>query len=278
MKKIVVIQDLSSLGKCSLTAAIPVLSVMGAQACPLPTAILSAQTAFPSYHLNDLTADMPRYMEEWRKMEVSFDGIQTGYVTGEKQIAHIFQFLNEFYTKNTKLLVDPVLGDDGELYKMFSNKLLSEMKELAKLADIITPNITECCLLAGKSYEKIYSYSDEASFSQAVIEAGQTLQQQVGRKVIVTGITSESSKLVANLYVDNEGVHMSKNFYNGKSYSGTGDLFASVIMGAMMRGQSVKVGMELAEKFLQIAIQTTDKLNTSTLEGVHFERHLNLLL
>lgn len=278
MKKIAVIQDLSSFGKCSLTAAIPVLSVMGSQACPLPTAILTAQTAFSSYHCKDLTNEMTHYTNEWRKMEASFDGIQTGYVTGEEQIMHIFRFLEEFYTKKTKLLVDPVLGDDGELYSMFSNELLNEMKELVNSANIITPNITECCLLTGLSYEKIQSYTDETSFFKAIVEAGQILQHQTNAKVIVTGITRESENYIHNLYIDSEIVQMSKNFYNGKSYSGTGDLFSSVIMGGLMRGQSVRESMQLADQFLQEAIKTTEQSNESPKQGVYFEKHLNLLL
>ena len=116
MKKVAVIQDLSSFGKCSLTAAIPVLSVMGSQPCPLPTAVLSAQTEFPSYFCEDLTAHIPHFINEWKKLHVSFDGIQIGYMTGEQQIDHILQLLKTFHTAQTVLLVDPVMGDTGEAY------------------------------------------------------------------------------------------------------------------------------------------------------------------
>src|SRR5690606_35810625 len=143
MKKVAVIQDLSSFGKCSLTAAIPVLSVMGVQACPLPTAVLTAQTGYPSYYCEDFTSKMNYFTEEWSKLNVTFDGIHTGFVTGEEQIINIFQFLDRFYTDKTKLLVDPVMGDSGEIYDIFTEELLVLMRELVKRADVITPNITE---------------------------------------------------------------------------------------------------------------------------------------
>ena len=132
MKKVAVIQDLSSFGKCSLTAAIPVLSVMGVQACPLPTAILSAQTGYPSFYYEDFTSKMNYFTEEWSKLNVTFDGIYTGFVTGEEQINNIFHFLDQFYTKETILLVDPVMGDTGEVYKLFTDELLALMRELVK--------------------------------------------------------------------------------------------------------------------------------------------------
>ena len=120
MKKVAVIQDMSSFGKCSLTAAIPVLSVMGIQACPLPTAVLTAQTAYPSFYVKDLTDEMNHFTTEWSKMDESFDGIQTGFVTGKEQIDNIFRFLDVFQTNDTLLLVDPVMGDDGELYTTYT--------------------------------------------------------------------------------------------------------------------------------------------------------------
>ncbi|MBQ0139932.1 MAG: pyridoxamine kinase [Kurthia sp.] len=277
MKKVAVIQDLSSFGKCSLTAALPVLSVMGSQACPLPTAVLTAQTGFSSYYCKDLTNEMVHYTDEWSNMGAAFDGIQTGYVTGEKQIAHIFHFLELFHRDKTKLLVDPVLGDDGQLYKMFSTNLVDQMQVLVKTADIITPNITECCLLTGISYEKIKRYKDQKSFFQAVEEAGRLLQQQTNAHVIVTGISMESSNEIGNLYVDAEQIYLKQSAYNGESYSGTGDLFSSIMMGGMMRGQSIKETMVLAQQFLQAAITTTSLTSFSPKEGIHFEQHLNLL-
>ena len=282
MKKVAVIQDLSSFGKCSLTAAIPVLSVMGVQACPLPTAILSAQTGYPSYYIEDFTSKMNHFTEEWSKLNVSFDGIYTGFVTGEEQINNIFHFLDQFYTKETVLLVDPVMGDTGELYKMFTDELLALMRELVKQANVITPNITECCLLTGLSYEKLHSYHNEKDFLQAVEEAGKRLQQKSGAAVIITGINPPAANAdmqsIGNMYLDGSKTFYSAMQYNGKSYSGTGDLFASVIMGGLMRGENLEKSVGLAVAFLKESIHDATMENIPTVEGVNFEKYLHMLL
>lgn len=278
MKKVAVIQDMSSFGKCSLTAAIPVLSVMGVQACPLPTAILTAQTAYDSFYCKDLTDDMPHFTEQWTKQQAQFDGIQTGFVTGKPQIDQIFHFLDALQMEKTMLLVDPVMGDDGELYKMYAPALLSRMKELVQRADVITPNITESCLLTGSSYEKLMHYTENESFVAALADIGRTLQQQTGAKVIMTGIARTETQRIGNLYVDDNSAYYSESPYNGKSYSGTGDLFSSVMMGGLMRGDTLIDSMQLAERFLTAAIDDTAKSQTPVIAGVHFEKFLRMLL
>ncbi|KOS68176.1 pyridoxine kinase [Lysinibacillus contaminans] len=282
MKKVAVIQDISSFGKCSLTAAIPVLSVMGVQAVPLPTAILTAQTGYPSFYCKDLTSKMDIFVDEWSKLGATFDGIHTGFVTGKEQIDNIFQFLSVFHSSETKLLVDPVMGDMGEVYKMFTGDLLDRMKELVKRADIITPNVTECCLLTGLSYEKLQSYQDDSDYFQALDEAGHQLQQATGANVIITGLNpppvDANKRYVGNMYVDADRLFYSIRDYNGESYSGTGDLFASVIMGGMMRGQDLVESMKLAETFLAAAIEATSKEQVPREAGVNFEQFLRMLL
>ena len=149
-KKIAVINDLSGFGKCSLTAAISVIASMGVQPCPLPTAILSAQTGFPSYFYDDYTDRMDAISAEWKKMNVRFDGIYTGFLSGRTQIGKVMSFLDTFYKDDTFLLVDPVMGDNGERFSIFSSEFQQEMKELTARADIVTPNLTELCLLTGE--------------------------------------------------------------------------------------------------------------------------------
>lgn len=282
MKKVAVIQDLSSFGKCSLTAAIPVLSVMGVQACPLPTAILTAQTEYPSYFSEDMTAQIPIFEKEWRKLQVTFDGIHTGYITGKEQVTHILNFLHTFKKEQTTLLVDPVMGDIGEAYENFDDDLLSRMKELVKQADIITPNLTEFCLLTGLSYNSLIGYNKEADLLKAIKEAGQKLQVKTDAHIIITGIPSPvaqaDSKSIGNMYISGENSIYNTMPFNGKSYSGTGDLFASVLMGSIMRGDDILAGIQLAETFLSVAIQDTDKAGTAQIEGINFERYLKLLL
>ncbi|PFK36694.1 pyridoxine kinase [Bacillus cereus] len=282
MKKVAVIQDLSSFGKCSLTAAIPVLSVMGVQACPLPTAILSSQTGYPSFFCEDFTSKMQYFEEEWSKLHVTFDGIYTGFVTGREQIDNIFRFLDTFHTKENILLVDPVMGDIGEAYKLFTEELLVRMRELVKCADVITPNVTECCLLTGLSYEKLYSYVNESDFIEALEEAGKTLQQETDAKVIITGVNPPSvnpdKQFIGNMYLDGNKTFYDTILYNGKSYSGTGDLFASVIMGSMMRGEELEKSVQLAEAFLTASIHDTSLEQIPEVEGVNFEKYLRMLL
>lgn len=282
MKKVAVIQDMSSFGKCSLTAAMPVLSVMGVQAVPLPTAILTAQTGYSSFYCEDLTSKMDYFVDEWSKLGTTFDGIHTGFVTGKEQIDNIFRFLSVFHSSNTTLLVDPVMGDLGEVYKMFTGELLDRMKELVKCADIITPNITECCLLTGLSYEKLQSYQEDSDYLQALEEAGHQLQQATGANVIITGLnpppTDANKRYVGNMYVDADRSFSSIREYNCESYSGTGDLFASVIMGGMMRGQDLVESMKLAEAFLAASIEATSKEQIPREAGVNFEKFLRMLL
>ncbi|MFS0690118.1 pyridoxamine kinase [Sporosarcina sp. 179-K 8C2 HS] len=281
MKKVVVIQDMSSFGKCSLTAAIPVLSVMGVQAVPLPTAILTSQTEYPSYYCEDLTAKMNHFVDEWSKLGAAFDGIHTGFVTGKEQIENIFSFLHTFYKEGTSLLVDPVMGDRGELYDVFTDELIGYMKELVKRADIITPNVTECCLLTDLPYDKLQSYQANEDYIFAIEEAGRQLQSMTDAKVIITGLNPPAvteSRQVGNMYIDANRSFHSLQEYNGVSYSGTGDLFASIIMGGMMRGQDVAETMKLAESFLTAAIEATAKEQIPREAGVNFESFLRMLL
>ncbi|AXI10953.1 pyridoxine kinase [Oceanobacillus zhaokaii] len=282
MKKVAVLQDLSSFGKCSLTAAIPVLSVMGVQACPLPTAVLSAQTGYPSFFYEDFTSKMNYFTEEWSKLHVTFDGIYTGFVTGSEQINNIFHFLDKFHANETALLVDPVMGDTGEVYKLFTDELLVQMRELVKRAKVITPNVTECCLLTELSYEKVHRYSNESDYIKAIEEAGNSLQQETGAKVIITGVNPPSAdsdkQFIGNMYLDGNKTFYREMQFNGKSYSGTGDLFASVIMGSMMRGEDLEKSVQLAVSFLTEAIKDSSFEQIPEVEGVNFEKYLGMLL
>lgn len=281
MKKVAVLQDLSSFGKCSLTAAIPVLSIMGVQAVPLPTAILSAQTGYPSYFYEDFTSRMSRFTEEWKKFDAQFDGIYTGFVTGGEQIKNIFTFLDAFHTKETKLFVDPVMGDVGEIYPIFTEELLTQMRELVTYADVITPNVTESCLLAGMSYEKLQSYPDEADYIKALEEVGNNLQKKTKNSIIITGVIPpviNKNPQIGNMYIDGKNTFYDGMGYNGKSYSGTGDLFASVIMGGIMRGESIEKSVQLAVAFLTEAISDSALAHIPEIEGVNFEKYLGMLI
>lgn len=280
MKKIAIINDLSGFGRCSLTAAISVISAMGVQACPLPTAILSAQTGFPSYKCFDFTEQMIEIQKEWEKLNASFHGIYTGFVSSEVQIDNILNFVQHFYKEDTFLLVDPVMGDDGCTYDMFTPSLKDKMKQLANLADIITPNLTEFCLLTDTNYQELITETSSKILLERIQHLAQEYCMQGPRQIVITGIH----------YVDNNGVPCIGNSYFtkntsyhtsapslGGSYSGTGDLFASCMAAGTAKGLDIPAIMDLTQIFLQHAIADSVEQNIPYIEGVNFEKFLHLL-
>lgn len=281
-KKIAVINDLSGFGRCSLTAAIPTISVMGIQPCPLPTAVLSAQTGFPSYYCDDYTEKMEHFRQEWEKMGVRFDGIYTGFVASETQIRRIFRFLDTFYRESTFLLVDPVMGDEGRVYKLFTPELLHRMKELALRADVVTPNLTELCLLTGADYGELGRMKGEKEITEAAGELAEKLMESGPDTVVVTGIRFEDAqsgeRMIGNLAVDQSGRRLSAFPYIGGSFSGTGDLFASIIAGGIARGDDIFRTMDLAGEFVERAMKDSAAEGVERNQGTNFEKYLGMLL
>lgn len=292
VKKIAVINDLSGFGRCSLTAAISVLSCMGVQPCPLPTAILSGQTGYPSYYCDDYTEKMEYFRREWKKMGAAFDGIYTGYVADEAQITQIFRFLDTFYLKNDAggapfLLVDPVMGDEGRVYKMFTPKLLEQMKLLAVRADIITPNLTELCLLTGNDFHKVKGMTDKRQLLETVEQMAREMIAKGPRVVVVTGIDftdlTDKTVKIGNLVVTNglSKTESSRFFsfpYVGGSFSGTGDLFASVLAGGAARGDDICRSVELAGEFIGRAMKDAVAEGVERNDGANYEKYLGMLI
>ena len=265
--KVAVLNDLAGFGRCSLTAAISVLSAMGVQPCPLPTAVLSAQTGFESYFFQDLTEQMGMITEEWKKSGAQFDGIVTGFMSDHRQIGEVNHFLD-----------------------------LKEMKQLVKRADIVTPNVTELCLLTDYDYDKIQNISEtgdrEALFSEVSKAAGRLLDSGVS-EVIVTGVlfeeqdaakectvgkeTGTGGRKVANLTVTREKTTAGISSFIGASYSGTGDLFASVIAGGKARGDRTEDSVRLAGEMIEKAVRESAALGISGKEGAEYEKYLWML-
>lgn len=281
-KKIAVINDLSGFGRCSLTAAISVIAAMGVQPCPLPTAVLSAQTGYPSYFCDDYTDKMENFRQEWEKMDAQFDGIYTGFVASEHQIENIFTFLKTFQRKNTFLLVDPVMGDNGKVYAMFTDRLLSLMKELVWKADAITPNLTELCLLTDTDYRMIQNMTDERNMLVVVEQMARNVIKKGPDTVVVTGIHfldgEDGVEKMGNLAVSGKQVSLSAFPYVGGSYSGTGDLFASVIAAGIARGDKITESIRLAGGFIERAIVDSVKENIPRNDGVNYEQFLGMLM
>lgn len=274
MKKIAVIQDLSGLGKCSLTAAIPVISAMGVQACPLPTAVLSNQTGYDSYFCDDYTDRMKYFIEEWRKRNFCPDGIYTGYLADEKQIDNILEFIHVFKKEYTKIIVDPVMGDDAKVYANYNTGLCEEMRKLVQHADIITPNLTEALLLLyGKDVmEEQFAEAHE----KLVLEGyGRRLRATFSLEtVVITGIHFSEESRIANLVVTEEGCEWISSAKCGGSYSGTGDLFASVLSAGIVNGEKVGDSVRRAVRFLEPAIRDAHEEKTDRNDGICFEKYL----
>ena len=286
MKKIAVIQDLSGLGKCSLTAAIPVISVMGVQAVPLPTAVLSNQTGYPSYYCDDYTEHMGQIMDEWEKRGFSPDGIYTGFLADEEQADKILDFLRRFRKEKTMVLVDPVMGDNGSAYGIYTEGLRERMIQLVRSAQVITPNLTEALLLLyGKEgMEKRYASLlelDGRKRLEQIGKIGEQLKKEYGlQAAVITGVESQAELCVhqmGNLVVENG--HSSWCFAPkiGGSYSGTGDLFASVLSAGLVKEMSMMSCVELAVNFLSKAIAQTVQEGTDRNDGVCFEAYLGEL-
>ncbi len=282
MKRVALINDLSGFGKCSLTAAIPVISVMGIQACPLPTAILTAQTGFEDYFCDDFTDKIDIFTQKWEKMGVDFEGIYSGYLAGPAQVDKVFNFLEKFQRDNTLYLADPVMGDHGKFYSMFDEKMLEAVKRLTRKADVITPNLTELCMLADENYEEVISHRQDENYIEQIKVIGTRVLALAKREqsVVVTGIirSKDNKELVGNLAISKDEAFYVENTYTGMGFSGTGDLFASVVCGSLVKGLSLQEAMKKATYFLQDAIEEASNEKIPAVHGVYFEKYLPRLL
>ena len=282
MKKIAVVNDLSGFGRCSLTAAISVLSAMGVQACPLPTAVLSAQTGFEGYHYVSLTQEMESLRKSWEEMGVQFDGIYTGFAADEEQIRHMIRIADTFHKKKAFLLVDPIMGDNGYQFDLFSTEFCRSMRQLVKKADIVTPNLTELCILTDTDYRMIESMTDEKHLLTVIRQLAENLRKDGPKTVVVTGIRFRDNRdgiqKMGNLAVTGKNSYLAAFPYVGGSYSGTGDLFAAVLSGGLAKGEDLPSTMELAGSFIEKAI--TDAVNAGVPrdEGIEFEKYLSILM
>lgn len=282
VKRIAVINDLSGLGKCSLTAAIPVLSVMGVQACPLPTAILSNQTGYESYYYDDYTEHIDAYTDEWTKRGLTLDGIYTGFLGSELQAEKILRFIDTFQKPDTLLLVDPVMGDSGQTYDIYTETFGVQMKRLVQRADVITPNLTELCILTDTDYHPLTSQSHSSDYLDTVASIGRSLLSLGIKTIIITGILykapTDMETRYYNLVLEENAVTPVSSAIHGGSYSGTGDLLASVVCAGMVRGDSALESVRRGVHFLETALKETAEEQIPKNDGINFEPYLKLLL
>lgn len=275
MKRIAVIGDISGFGRCSLTAAIPVISSLGIECCPFPTAVLSAQTGYSSYHFIDLTNEFTAYENEWQKLGYTFDGILTGYIASPAQADLIASFIKKFKSENTVLVVDPVMADDGKIYGTYSEELCRKVSEIAQSAVIITPNLSELCILADVSYESLIAESENDGYIDRISAIAEHLLTETLKSVIVTGVIYKGE--IYNIVCEkNSCCHIKSKIFGG-SYSGTGDLFASVICAKAVQGAPLRSAVNTAVKFLEKSTQSTFNEGTDRNDGINFQYFLEVL-
>ncbi|MDO4518910.1 MAG: pyridoxamine kinase [Eubacteriales bacterium] len=297
MKKAIIINDLSGMGKCSLTAAIPVISVMGVQAIPLPTAVLSNQTDYDSYYCVDLTEHIDEYVSEWKKRGLHPDGIYTGFFTNAKQAEVFLKFIDAFSDEHTFLLTDPVMGDQGDVYDIYTDELLERMRKLAHRAHVITPNLTEALLLLYgkdemlKQWQKFQNEKEVRKLGRRITEAfdlegvvitGLDLKDQNSQSMIGTLVCEKkhgSNKTKSEQSAMNEKTvqyetRMETSPKIGGSYSGTGDIFASVICAGMLRNLSLNQCVRRAMNLIEKSLKMTEKEHTDRNDGICFEQYL----
>ena len=267
--RIAAIQDISGFGRCSMTVVLPVLAAMGGQCCPLPTAYLSAHTAFPPSEkaaFLDMTGQMAGSMDHWAELGVTFDAIYSGFLGSADQIGLIEELYRRFRRESTLVLVDPVMGDHGVPYRTYTPAMCARMGELAAQADVITPNLTEAALLLGEPYEAVPG--DEAGMRRWL----ERLSLDGKRSVVLTGVTFAPGRVGAGCLDRADG---SMCFPMAEEvpahFPGTGDLFASVVLGALLRGGSLADAAGRAVEFVQHCAARTLALGTPPLEGVQFE-------
>ena len=266
--RVAAIHDLSGFGRCSLTIVMPVLSAMGVQCCPLPTALLSTHTGgFQGNTFLDLTDQIEPVMEHWKGENVSFDAVYTGFMGSQEQIALTGAFIRNFKCPECSVVVDPVMGDHGRAYRTYTPEMCRKMAELAELADIITPNRTEAALLLDVDYDALRL--DREENCRRWCEA---LSLEGRRSVVLTGV-SLAADTVGAVCFDRDTGRMgfaAAPLVDGE-FHGTGDLFASVLTGAIVQSRTLAEAAQLAAEFTSQCARRTWEEGTPRREGVDFE-------
>ena len=273
VKKVVAVHDLSGVGRVSLTVVIPILSSMGFQVCPLPTAVLSSHTQYPEFSFLDLTDEMPKIISEWKKLEVQFDAFYTGYLGSPRQIHIVSDFIDDFRRPDGLVVVDPVLGDNGRLYANFHESMIDEMKHLITKADVVTPNLTELFYLLGIPYKEMNTDEELKSYLRRLSDCGPEV-------VIITSVPVRDDKHKTSVYAYNRNGNRYWKVtcpYLPAHYPGTGDTFTSVITGALLQGDSLPIALDRATQFILQGIRATFGYEYDNREGIQLEKVLHNL-
>lgn len=274
LKRIIAVHDLSGYGRCSLSVVLPTLAAMGVRACALPTAYLSGHTGFPATGQEvflDLTPQMPGTLAHWKALDAQFDGFYSGFLGSAAQIDILRDCLHALRRPGFLALIDPVMGDHGHPYRTCTPELCGKMAQLAQLADVITPNLTEAALLLGKPYDPSPSFQTASEWLERLSLDGR-------RSVILTGLSFEAGYLGAGCLDPREGrPHFAQAPMAQGRFAGTGDLFASVALGKLLSGQSLALASAAAVNFVSRAAHATLSAGDDPVEGADFELLLGLL-
>ena len=272
--RVAAIHDMSGFGRCSLTVAIPILSAMGVQCCPLPTAFLSTHTGgFEGFTFLDMTDEMSKVADHWASLGLTFQAVYSGFLGSERQIGVVENFICRFRGPDTVVVVDPVMGDHGKPYRTYTPELCGRMRDLAAQADVITPNLTEAALLLEEDYADLPR--DEEGL-RAWLER---LSLDGRRSVVLTGVSLRPGAIGAGCFDRATGrIRFAMARQEPAQFPGTGDLFASVVLGAMLRGEPLETAAQRAAEFVQRCAAHTLALGTPVLEGVQFEPLLGELM
>jgi pyridoxine kinase len=274
MKRVATIHDISGFGKCSLTVAIPILSAAGIEVCPMPTAVLSTHTGgFDGFTFRDLTQDLIPFADHWKSLGIEFAAIYTGFLGSAEQIGMVAEIIDKLAGDDTLIFIDPVMGDHGELYKIFDKDMSDNMGKLAQRADILIPNMTEAAFILKEEFK-------EAPYTEKYISRIATALSDMGpSKIVLTGVGLDEEHLGAACFDKETGV-VEYHFSNKIAgiFHGTGDVFASFLLAAILNNKTLNEATKLAVELTYDSIVETQKTKKPAREGVDFEKILPKLI
>ena len=274
VSRVAAIHDLSGFGRAALTIVMPILSTMGIQVCPVPTAVFSAHSLFPDIKATDMTNVLREYLDHWRSIGITFDAIYSGFLNSDTQIDIITEFILDFSYKEQLVIIDPVLGDNGKLYSITDAKMVALMQNYICLADVITPNMTEAALLLGKPYCPVFDIIEIKEWLLELTEKGP-------RTIIFTSVPlAHTPRQKAVIAYNRDEQQFWRLLYDEipAAFPGTGDAFTSVLTGSLLQGNSLPLALDRAVQFLSVAIKTTFSYPSyPTREGILLERVLQHL-
>ncbi len=269
--QIAAINDLSGFGRCSLTVAIPILSAMGYQVCPLPTALLSAHTGYEGAEIRDFTADMAAFLAHWARLGLTFDAVYTGFLGDAAQVDVLIPFLQQHKGQGALCLVDPAMADHGRLYASCTPALARGMRRLVAQASVTTPNLTEACLLTDVPYEAVLADCNRLH------TVGERLLSLGCGTAVVTGVHTADGMLENWVFTPDCPPQIVRTSRVDKNFAGTGDVFSSVLCGELLRGTPLTAAVERTAAFVRQVAEATAEAGTPLQDGMHFEPYLSLL-